>query len=57
MMAILRRFRERINATFTIVNIAIAVTEGLGKQLDPTLDLMNEAMPFFMAMQFATPAP
>jgi predicted unusual protein kinase regulating ubiquinone biosynthesis (AarF/ABC1/UbiB family) len=55
MMAILRRYRVRVNATFTMVNIAIAVTEGIGKQLDPTLDLMNEAMPFFMAMQFDNP--
>ncbi len=52
MMAILRKYRVRVNATFTMVNIAIAVTEGIGKQLDPTLDLMNEAMPFLMAMQF-----
>jgi ubiquinone biosynthesis protein len=34
---------------FTIVNIAIAVTEGIGKQLDPDLDLMAEAIPFFMS--------
>jgi hypothetical protein len=33
-----------------MVNIAIAVTEGIGKQLDPSLDLMNEAMPFFLAL-------
>ncbi len=52
MMAILRRYRVRVNATFTMVNIAIAVTEGIGKQLDPALDLMNEAMPFFLALQF-----
>ena len=63
MMRILRRYRVRVNATFTMVNIAIAVTEGIGKQLDPSLDLMNEAMPFFLGMQFlrrydefATPA-
>lgn len=55
MMAILRKYRVRVNATFTMVNIAIAVTEGIGKQLDPTLDLMSEAMPFFMAMHFAPP--
>ena len=35
MLAILRRHRVRVNPTFTIVNIAIAVTEGIGKQLDP----------------------
>jgi predicted unusual protein kinase regulating ubiquinone biosynthesis (AarF/ABC1/UbiB family) len=38
-----------VNPTFTIVNIAIAVTEGIGKQLDPDLDLMSEALPYFLA--------
>jgi ubiquinone biosynthesis protein len=47
MMNILRRHRVRVNATFTMCNIAIAVTEGIGKQLAPKLDLMNEALPFF----------
>jgi ubiquinone biosynthesis protein len=51
MMGILRRHRVRVNATFTMVNIAIAVTEGIGKQLDPHLDLMNEALPFFARLQ------
>ena len=51
MLQILRRYRVRVNATFTMVNIAIAVTEGIGKQLDPTLDLLAEAMPFFMALK------
>jgi ubiquinone biosynthesis protein len=51
MMGILRRHRVRVNATFTMVNIAIAVTEGIGKQLDPRLDLMNEALPFFARLQ------
>jgi len=49
MLGILRRHRVRVNPSFTIVNIAIAVTEGIGKQLDPDLDLMSEALPFFMA--------
>jgi len=49
MLAILRRHRVRVNPTFTIVNIAIAVTEGIGKQLDPQLDLMAEALPYFLA--------
>jgi ubiquinone biosynthesis protein len=49
MLAILRRHRVRVNPTFTIVNIAIAVTEGIGKQLDPELDLMAEALPYFLA--------
>jgi ubiquinone biosynthesis protein len=49
MLGILRRHRIRMSPSFTIVNIAIAVTEGIGKQLDPELDLMAEAIPFFMA--------
>lgn len=49
MLAILRKHRIRMAPAFTIVNIAIAVTEGIGRQLDPELDLMAEAVPFFMA--------
>jgi predicted unusual protein kinase regulating ubiquinone biosynthesis (AarF/ABC1/UbiB family) len=49
LLAIMRRHRVRVNASFTIVNIAIAVTEGIGKQLDPELDLMQEALPYFLA--------
>ena len=45
----MRRHRVRVNASFTIVNIAIAVTEGIGKQLDPELDLMVEALPYFLS--------
>jgi ubiquinone biosynthesis protein len=57
MMQILRRHRVRVNATFTMVNIAIAVTEGIGKQLDPSLDLMREALPFFAGKDFFGPTP
>jgi ubiquinone biosynthesis protein len=57
MLAILRRHRVRVNATFTIVNIAIAVTEGIGKQLDPDLDLMAEAIPYFLAHPDAVAQP
>jgi hypothetical protein len=32
-------------------NVAIAVTEGIGKQLDATLDLTREGMMFFMTMR------
>jgi ubiquinone biosynthesis protein len=49
MLGILRRHRVRVNPSFTIVNIAIAVTEGIGKQLDPGLDLMSAALPYFLA--------
>jgi hypothetical protein len=34
-------------------NVAIAVTEGIGKQLDPRLDLVQEAMPFFTTLRAA----
>jgi ubiquinone biosynthesis protein len=48
-LGMLRRHRIRIARGFTVVNIAIAVTEGIGKQLDPELDLMAEALPYFLA--------
>jgi ubiquinone biosynthesis protein len=53
---LLRRHRVRMNPSFTIVNIAIAVTEGIGKQLDPELDLMAEALPYFLAHPIAADA-
>jgi ubiquinone biosynthesis protein len=49
MLGMLRKHRIRMAPAFTIVNIAIAVTEGIGRQLDPDLDLMAEAVPFIMA--------
>ncbi len=55
MMNILRKYRVRANPTFTLVNIAIAVTEGIGKQLDPTVDLMAAALPFFARFNFFAP--
>ncbi len=51
MMGIMRRHRVRVNAVFTMVNLAIAVTEGLGRQLDDRLDLMSEAIPFFVELR------
>lgn len=51
MLQILRKHRVRVNPTFTMVNIAIALTEGIGKQLDPGLDLLQEALPFFVNFQ------
>ena len=38
-------FMVLVNATFTLVNIAIAVTEGIGKQLDPEVDLIDDEPP------------
>lgn len=51
MMRIMRRHRVRVNAVFTMVNIAIAVTEGIGRQLDDKLDLLTEALPFFVRLK------
>jgi len=47
-MAILRRHRVQIDPVFTVVNIAMLVAEGLGKQLDPALDLVALAFPYLV---------
>ncbi len=52
MMNILRRHKVRVNPVYTMCNVAIAVTEGIGKQLDPSLDLVQEALPFFAGLRF-----
>jgi len=51
MFNILRHHRVRVNPTYTMCNVAIAVTEGIGKQLDSSLDLTREAMPFFLSIR------
>ncbi len=51
MMNILRRHRVRVNPVYTMASVSIAVTEGLGKQLDPTLDLVQAGLPFFLSLQ------
>lgn len=53
MFNILRRHRVRVNPTYTMCNVAIAVTEGIGKQLDSSLDLTREAVPVFMQIRAA----
>lgn len=53
-MAILRRHHIEMDPVFTVVNIAMLVAEGLGKQLDPTLDILTLAMPHLAeAMMYA----
>ena len=47
MLRLLRRHQVKANAAFTLVNMAIAVTEGIGRQLDPDLDVLSLALPFF----------
>ena len=53
MFNILRRHRVRVNPIYTMCNVAIAVTEGIGKQLDPRLDLVQEALPIFATIRAA----
>ncbi len=56
MMNVLRRHRIQIDPTFTVVNLAILVAEGLGKQLYPEIDLLEVAMPHLsQAMLMAPP--
>jgi ubiquinone biosynthesis protein len=47
-MAILRRHRVQIDPVYTVVNIAVLVAEGLGKQLDPSVDLVELAFPYLV---------
>jgi len=44
-MAILREHRVQVDPTFTVVQLAMLVAEGVGKQLDPALDVYACATP------------
>jgi ubiquinone biosynthesis protein len=46
MMNILRRHRIQVEPVFTVVNLGVLVAEGLGKQLDPDIDLVRMALPY-----------
>jgi ubiquinone biosynthesis protein len=54
-MNILRKYRIRIDPSFTVVHVAILVAEGLGKQLDPSLDIV--ALSFPVLVRAAAKAP
>ncbi len=58
-MAILRRHRVQVDPVFTVVNLAMLVAEGIGKQLDPGFDLYGAAMPFLLeaALKYPTGKP
>lgn len=45
-MALLRKHRVQVDPVFTVVNLAMLVAEGIGKQLDPHFDVYSCAMPF-----------
>lgn len=43
---IYRRYGMRLDGRFTVLNVSMMVVEGLGKKLDPSLDITTEAKPF-----------
>ena len=55
MMNILRKHRVQIDPSFTVVNIALLVSEGLGKQLDPSIDLVPLAQPYLAQAMLTAP--
>jgi predicted unusual protein kinase regulating ubiquinone biosynthesis (AarF/ABC1/UbiB family) len=56
MMNVLRRHQVQVDPSLTVVHIALLVAEGLGKMLDPEIDLVALAVPYMMAgMQIAPP--
>jgi predicted unusual protein kinase regulating ubiquinone biosynthesis (AarF/ABC1/UbiB family) len=46
---IFRRYRMRLDGRYTVLNVSFVVVEGLGKKLDPTLDVTAQARPFLQA--------
>ena len=48
--ALVREHRVAVDGAFTSLVMSIAVLEGLGRQLDPTLDLFSVAMPLLRAL-------
>lgn len=46
---IYRRYGMRLDGRYTVLNVSMMVCEGLGKKLDPSLDITNEAKPFLAA--------
>ena len=45
-MAILRRHEVQVDPSFTVVNLAMLVAEGVGKQLDPHFDVYGCVTPY-----------
>ena len=46
---IYRRYGMRLDGRYTVLNVSMMVCEGLGKKLDPSLDITSEAKPFLQA--------
>jgi len=53
---ILRRHRIQARSHMTMVNLALATAEGLGKRLAPGLAMADEALPY-LAEALGVPAP
>ena len=47
-MQLVRKHRIQMESAFTSVNVGMMVLEGVGRQLDPNLNLLNTAGPIFM---------
>jgi ubiquinone biosynthesis protein len=47
-MAILRRHHVQADPSFTVVQLAMLVAEGVGKQLDPSLDVLACVAPYLV---------
>ena len=48
MMNILRRHHVHVQPAFTVVNLGVLVAEGIGKQLDPDIDIVQTAIPYLV---------
>jgi ubiquinone biosynthesis protein len=46
---IFRRYGMRLDGRFTVLNVSMMVVEGLGKKLNPALDITAESRPFLEA--------
>ena len=49
-LALVRDFQVPIDPTFTNLILAIIVLEGLGRQLDPSLDIFRESLPVLVQL-------
>ena len=47
--SLVRQHRVQVDPAFTTLVMSIAVLEGLGRQLDPELDLFSVALPMLAA--------
>ncbi len=55
MMNILRKHRVQVDPIFTVVHLAMLVAEGLGKQLYPSIDLIQLALPHLARAMMEAP--